>query len=70
MILVATKNGRAKNIFPLLFCCCCWIRDPCATAFYLWFSMLNYVFVFYLLFRYYNPNIKDLYPPITEYVFH
>ncbi len=27
MIFVATKKGRTTNIFPLLFCCCCWIRD-------------------------------------------
>jgi hypothetical protein len=27
MIFVATKNGRRKNFFRLLFWCCWWIRD-------------------------------------------
>ncbi len=27
MIFVATKNGRTKKMFPLLFWYCCWIRD-------------------------------------------
>jgi copper chaperone CopZ len=28
LIFVATKNGRTKKFFPLLFLCYCWIRDP------------------------------------------
>jgi hypothetical protein len=28
MIFVATKKGRTKIFFPVLFWCCCWIRDP------------------------------------------
>jgi hypothetical protein len=27
MIFVTTKNGGTKKYFPLLFWCCCWIRD-------------------------------------------
>jgi hypothetical protein len=26
-IICGTKKGRTTNIFALLFCCCCWIRD-------------------------------------------
>jgi hypothetical protein len=22
------QKGMTKNVYPLLFCCCCWIRDP------------------------------------------
>ncbi len=25
---VATKKGKTTRFSPLLFCCCCWIRDP------------------------------------------
>jgi hypothetical protein len=28
MIFVATKKGRTKKTFLLLFWYCCWIRDP------------------------------------------
>ena len=28
MIFVALQNCRTKKVFPLLFGCCCWIRDP------------------------------------------